>query len=150
MTLPIYLPPNMEALVSAFLRDQPELADLPAMLDDAGDVKVYTAIPKAPSYPLVRVTQILDTPNGSPLWSVAFDIQVEAFGGSKGEAWLIASTARALIDARITGEHPGYGVVNGSTPGALLDLPDDDSTPAKPRWLFTSTIYARPGATVQS
>ena len=140
---PLYLPPNMEALVSAFLRDQPELVEL---VDD----RIYTAIPKGATYPLVRVTQLLDTPAGAPLWAVAFDIQVEAFGGSKGEAWLIASTARAAIDRRIEGEHPGYGVVNGSTPGALLDLPDEDHTPAKPRWLFTSTIYARPGATVQS
>jgi len=41
-------------------------------------------------------------------------------------------------------------VVNGSTPGALLDLTDEDFTPAKPRWLFSSTIYGRPGATVTS
>jgi len=140
---PLYLPPNMESLVSAFLRDQAELVDL---VDD----RVYTAIPKGAVYPLVRVTQILDTPAGAPLWSVAYSVQVEAFGGTKATAWLIASTARAAIDLRIKGEHLGFGVVNGTTPGSLLDLPDEDHEPAKPRWLFTSTIYARPGATVQS
>jgi len=133
----------MEALVSAFLRDQPELVDLVAD-------RVYTAIPKDATYPLVRVVQLLDTPAGAPLYSVAFDMQVEAFGGSKADAWRIASTARALIDARLLGDYPGFGVVNGSTPGALLDLPDEDFTPAKPRWLFSSTIYGRPGATVTS
>lgn len=139
----LWIPPNMEALVSAFLRDQPELTDL---VDD----RIYTAIPKDATYPLVRVVQLLDTPAGAPLYSVAFDMQIEAFGGSKAEAWRIASTARALIDARLLGEYSGFGVVNGSTPGALLDLPDEDFTPAKPRWLFSSTIYGRPGATLTS
>lgn len=139
----LFIPPNMEALVSAFLRDQPELVDLVAD-------RVYTAIPKDAAYPLVRVVQLLDTPAGAPLYSVAFDMQVEAFGGSKADAWRIASTARALIDARLLGDYAGFGVVNGSTPGALLDLPDEDFTPAKPRWLFSSTIYGRPGATVTS
>lgn len=136
-------PPNMEALVSAFLRDQPEI------VDDIAD-RVYTSIPKpsTPSvYPCVRVTQLLDQPTGSPLWAVAFTIQVEAFGGSKAEAWRIASNCRAAIDVRLVGEY-ALGVVNGSTPGALLDLPDEDFDPAKPRWLFTSTIYGRPLATM--
>lgn len=145
------LPPNMEALVSAFLRDQAEMVAL------VGD-RVYTEIPKkgptvtiaGAQYPLARVTQLLDTPTGSPLWAVAYTVQVEGFGGSKAEAWEIASTARALIDARIEGVHDGFGVVNGSTPGSLLDLPDETFNPAKPRWLFSSTIYARPIATLSS
>ena len=139
----LWIPPNMEALVSAFLRDPPVLTDPAA-------AEIYTAIPKDATYPLVRVVQLLDTPAGAPLYSVAFEMQVEAFGGTKAQAWQIASTARALIDARLLGDYPGFGVVNGSTPGALLDLPDEDFTPAKPRWLFSSTIYGRPGATVTS
>lgn len=139
----LWIPPNMEALVSAFLRDQAEMTDL---VED----RVYTAIPKDAEYPLVRVVQLLDTPAGAPLYAVGFEMQVEAFGGSKADAWRIASTARALIDVRLSGDYPGFGVVNGSTPGALLDLPDEDFTPAKPRWLFTSTIYGRPGATLTS
>lgn len=137
------LTPNVEALVSAFLRDQAELTV------DVGD-RIYTVIPKDAVYPLVRVTQILDDPAGSPLWSVAVMIQIEAFGGSKGDAWRIAATARALIDYRLTGVHPGYGVVSGSSPGSLDDQPDEAFAPAKPRWLFTSTIYARPLATIPS
>jgi len=71
----LFIPPNMEALVSAFLRNQDELAA------DVAD-RVYTAIPKDATYPLVRVTQLLDTPAGAPLYSVAYELQVEAFGGS--------------------------------------------------------------------
>jgi len=133
-------PPNMEALVSAFLREQPEI------ITDIAD-RVYTAIPTSATYPCVRVLQLLDQPAGAPLWAVAFTIQVEAFGGSKAEAWRIASNCRAAIDARLAGEY-AQGVVNGSTPGSLIDLPDETFEPAKPRWLFTSTIYGRPLATM--
>lgn len=140
----LLIPPNMEALVSAFLRNQPELIAL------VPDDRIYTALPKNAQYPCVRVVQLLDTPSGSPLYAVAYEIQVEAFGGSKAEAWRIASTARALIDSRLEGVHDGFGVVNGTIPGPMIDLPDEAFEPAKPRWLFTSTIQARPGATVSS
>lgn len=145
----LHLPPNMEALVSAFLRDQAEVV---AMVAD----RVYTAIPRndagAPDtrWPAVRVTQLLDQPTGSPLWAIAYEIQVEAWGGSKADAFRIANVCRAVIDARISGQYPGEGIVNGTTPGPLLDLPDDDFTPAKPRFLFTSTIHARPLATLST
>lgn len=137
----VAIPPNMEGLVSRFLRDQDILAPW------IGD-RVYTALPKGVKFPAVRVTQLIDQPTSVPLWSVAVTIQVEAWGGQKYQAWRIAATCRALIDAGIVGVHDGFGVVNGSTPGPLLDLPDEDFSPAKPRWLFTSTIYGRPLATM--
>ena len=134
----LILPPNMEALVSAFLRDQDEVTAL------VGD-RVYTALPKAITWPAVRVTQIIDAPtSGSPLWGIAYSMQVESWGGSKDEAWRIAATCRAAIDARITGVHEGHGVVNGSEPSSMFDLPDEDFEPAKPRWIVTCTIYGRP------
>lgn len=142
----LYLTPNIEALVSAFLRDQEEMIDL---VDD----HVYTAIPKPKTgetlYPLVRVTMLIDTPAGAPLWAVASDVQIEAFGGSKIDAWRIASTARALLDQRLVGTYP-EGVVNGVTNGAMLDLPDESFSPAKPRYLFTSTVHAHHVDTVSS
>lgn len=140
------LPVNMEALVSAFLRDQPEMQDL---VDD----RTYTVIPKPTPgetlYPLCRVNLIMDEPHPGPLWGIAYDVEVEGFGGSKADAWRITSTARALISERLTGVHP-EGVVNGVTNGGMLDLPDESFTPAKPRWLFTSTIHAHPGSTLAS
>lgn len=139
----LFIPPNMEALVSAFLREQPEMIEL------VGD-RVYTAVAKGTAYPCARVTQLLDTPSGAPLYGVGFEIQVDAWGGTKHQAWQIASIARALIDVRLVGTFDGFGVVNGSTPGSLLDLPDEEFEPAKPRWLFTSTIFGRPGATLTS
>lgn len=144
--LDVILPPNMEALVSAFLRDQDEIADL------IGD-HVYTALPKpkagADLYPLIRVTLLIDEPTGSPLWAIGYDMQIEAFGGSKDDAWRLAATARALLDQRLTGIHP-EGVVNGVTNGGMVNLPDDSFSPAKPRYLFTSTVHAHPVGTVSS
>lgn len=140
------LPVNIEALVSAFLREQSEMIDL---VDD----RVYTVIPKPTKgetkYPLVLVTLLIDAPDTGPLWGIAFDVQIDAFGGSKDEARRIAATARALISARLAGTHP-EGVVNGVQNGGMLDLPDESFAPAKPRWLFTSTIHARPVATVSA
>lgn len=137
------LTPNTEALVSAFLRDQPEIVDL---VDD----RVYTVIPKDATYPLARVTLLLDQPaGGEPLWLTAAQVQVEAFGGTKAQAWTLAVTARSAISERLTGTHDD-GIVTGVTSGPLLDLPDEDFTPAKTRFLFTSTLYVHPGATLPS
>lgn len=133
----LILTPNVEALVSAFLRDQAEVTDL---VDD----RVYTALPKGTVWPAVRVTQITDAPTTQPLWGRAVSIQVEAWGGSKDDARRIAATCQAAIDARIVGVHDGYGVVNGTEPTTIFDLPDEDFEPAKPRWIVTCTIYTRP------
>lgn len=143
MTDPLYYPPNVEALLSTFLRDQQELIDL---VDD----RIYTVIPKLATYPLVRVQQIIDVPAGSPLWAIASTLQVDAWGGSKADAFRISNTARALIDSRLSGEYDGYGVVNGTTAGSAMDLPDEDFDPAKPRWIFSCTIYVRPIATLSN
>lgn len=139
----LHIPPNMEGLVSAFLRAQPEAV---ALVAD----RVYTEIPADATYPLFRVSQLGDRPaGGAPLHLVAFTIQVEAFGGSKADAWRGASTARALISERLEGSYPEWAaVVSGSSAGSLIDLPDETFAKAKPRWLFSSTIYARPGATL--
>lgn len=142
MTDTLILPPNMEKLVSDFLRDQDEVA---ALIAD----RVYTAIPKAATYPLVRVSLLESTPvSGSqPLWAELHYMQVEAFGGSKGDAWRIAATCRAALDQRLVGTY-SEGVVNGVDSGGMIDQPDETFEPAKPRWLFTSTITAHPSATL--
>jgi hypothetical protein len=138
----IYLTPNVEALVSAFLREQAEVTAL------VGD-RVYTSLPKNVEWPAVRVVVIDELPTGSPLWLVGAIVQVDAWGGSKADAWRIANTCRAVMDRRLAGAHP-EGVVSGVTPGGLIDQPDEDFEPAKPRWLFTSTVHAHPGATLPS
>lgn len=136
--------PNIEGLVWAFLSEQPEVID---MLGDPA--RIYSDLPHGLTYPAVRVTLIDDEPTTSqPLWLVGYVVQLEAWGGSKADAWRIASRCRTIIDRRINGAHDGYGVVTGVELGGLQDVPDETHKPAKPRFLFTSTIYAHPIATI--
>lgn len=148
MTEPLYLAPNVEALLSSFLRDQPEIVAL--IPDDDSGARVYTSIPKDAVYPLARVVLLSDAKiTNQPLWLVASFVQVDAFGGTKAQAFTLAATIQALFDTRLTGVHPG-GVVTGVDHGILGDLPDEEYEPAKPRFLVTSTIYNRPVATLPS
>lgn len=136
------LPPNIEALVRRFLGDQPEIEAVVGV-DAHGIARVYTAIPKGADYPLVRVTLLDSQPHTGPAWGAAYDVQVEAFGGSKAQAFNLAALCIATMSARLTGVHDD-GVVNGVTSSGLRDEPDEGHEPAKPRFLFSSTIYARP------
>jgi hypothetical protein len=146
MADPLVILPNLEALVSAFLRDQPEVA---ALTDDGE--RIYTAIPgKAGSAPMVRVTQIYETKLTSrPLWITQTQIQIESWGGTKAQALTLGRTVEAVMAARVVDDHV-LGVVVGYNGGALIDLPDEDYDPARPRFLGTSTITAHPAATVPS
>lgn len=138
MTAPLIIEPNAEALLSQFLRDQDEI-------DNLVDGRVYTAIPKSATYPLVRVSLFDDAPTLSrPLWHVAYFLQLEAFGGSKSTAWQIASTCRAAIVGRLEGVYDAFGVVTGAEVSGLRDVPDDSDSPARPRWIFTVTMFAHP------
>lgn len=136
--------PNMEAVVSQFYRDQPELVDL------VGD-RVWTAIPKGAGVePMIRVTLLGDEKLTSrPLWIFRAQIQTEAYGGSKAQAHELARTAEGLLHARALGLQD-TAVIVGVDAGPMIDLPDEDYTPARPRFLFTSAITAYPSATVAS
>ena len=143
MTEPLVILPNMEAVLSAFLRDQPEIVAL------VGD-RVYTALPQSTTFPAVRVTQILDRKLTSrPLWISEFVMQIEAYGGTKAQASELARTCEGVIAARMVGILDG-AVVAGVTFGALEDLPDDEYESARPRFITMSTITARPVGTVSS
>lgn len=133
----LILLPNVEALVSAFLRNHDAII---ALIDD----RVYTVIPSHSDWPLIRVGQYDDQPAGQrPLHHVAYSVQVEAFGGSKAQAFTLANTARAALAAELTGAH-AQGVVSGVDTRGMIDLPDESYSPAKPRWLFSLTVYAHP------
>lgn len=143
MTDPLVVMPNWEALVVEFFQAQPELDPL------VGD-RIYTAIPKGATYPLVRVTQITDEKiTSEPLWIANVSIQVEAYGGTKATASAIARLCEGLLAARIRGTHTSRdAVVNGFTGGGMQDIPDDEYEPAKPRFLFSCTITGHPSEVV--
>lgn len=147
MTEPLLLLPNVAALVAAFLRAQPEIIEL------VGD-RVVTELGKDQEYPAIRVTQFSDRPTiPRPLVHTAASIQIEAFGGPKALAWRLAETSRAALVARCTGSlsytvgtNTVAGRVSGCEVSGLRDLPDGEFATARPRYLFTSTVYARAAA----
>ncbi len=131
--------PNVEAIVSAYLRSR---AEMTALVAD----RIYTAIPDGVVFPCVRVTLIDDDVVGAnPIVLFRSLVRVEAFGGSKVQAYDAAATARGLLDLRaFIGTHPAGGFVTGVDPGTLRDEPDESYAPAKPRFLFTSAILNKP------
>ena len=136
--------PNVEGLVSTFLQDHPDIVALAEDEHAPGRSRSYTVLPKAPTWPALRVTQYDDQPAGQrPLHHVAYFLQIDAFGGTKAQAWTLASTARAALAADLPGTH-AEGIVSGVDTRGLSDAPDDTYSPAKPRWMFTAIVYAHP------
>ena len=131
--------PDVERMVSNYLRSKTEVTDLVG-------TNVYTVVPKDPTgkFPLVRITRV----SGAPLFSrpLRVDqarIQIDCWGGSKQLAWQTAATIAALLSEDFLGTHT-EGVVNDVQIGGLLDQPDTTYDPPQPRWLFDAVITARP------
>lgn len=148
----VELLPDVEQLLSNFLRAQAEMHPFfTTGVDSAGTPvvsppadRVYTDIPKNPTWPLLRITRVGGSPvTNRPLRLDAALVQLEAFGGSKRLAHQILETSRAVIDRRIQGIHP-EGVATGATFGPMSYRPDDVFSPAKPRYLCLVTIYTHP------
>ena len=133
----VTLLPDIEALVSQFLRDQDEIV---ALVDD----RVYTAIPNDPTWPLLRLQRVAGAPVLSrPLHVDAPVVQLDAYGGSKSQARTLIETARAVIAARLEGVH-ALGVVAGVTFGSMSWLPDTAYSPARSRFVADFVATVRP------
>lgn len=129
--------PDSLRLVTSFLRAQPELT---AVVSD----RVYTVIPEAKTWPMVRVTAIGgETVHTRPWWLEQPLFQVEAFGGPQKQARDVANLCRSLLAERVIGTHD-EGVVTDVSVGGLADIPDDTFTPAKHRTLFTAELTVHP------
>lgn len=136
--------PDAEALLSQFLRAQEEL------VDEIGD-RVYTVIPKNPTWPLVRLFRVGGTPRLSrPLVVDQPLIQLEAYGGTKQQAHDLIELARSLIAARIEGVHDDVGNVCGYGFGNLSWLPDNSYTPSRARYVADVELTLKPVFTTGS
>jgi hypothetical protein len=132
----VVLLPDVERLLSSWLRTQPELVDLVGQ-------RVYTVLPDAKTFPLVRLVRI----GGADALSVPLvldepHVQFDVWGGPKAQALEVANTVRGLLSARLLGSHT-EGVVQNVRFGGLVYLPDDDFQPAKPRYTFDVTVRTR-------
>jgi hypothetical protein len=139
----LLLLPDAEAVVSAFLRSRESVEEL------VGD-HVWTELPAKRKevaewrFPGVRVTRIGGVPVMSrPLVADRPLLQFDIWGGPKSLTRRIAETCRAEL--ALIGEADLGDGVNARTPdiGALAYLPDDDFTPAKPRYTFDVSILLR-------
>jgi hypothetical protein len=132
--------PDAERIVSRYLREHAEVAPLVA-----GE-RVYTALPaNIGSAPLVLVQRIGGVPPFfRPLVLDEAALQIDAWGGTKLDAWTLAETVRqALVSL------PGvrYGaVVSGVEFGPLRWEPDGTYKPPRPRYLADVAVYVKPPA----
>lgn len=132
----VTLLPDVEVLVTSFLRAQPEVATI--------TTRVYTTIPENPTFPLLRVRRIAGFPVlHHPLHLDAPLVQIEGYAQTKGAARLLTETARAVLAERAIGTH-STGVVSDVRFGAMSWLPDEEFTPPKPRYVADCTITLHP------
>jgi hypothetical protein len=132
--------PNVEALVSAYLRSRPEMT---ALVDDR--IVTVNGPESGLVYPRVRVSLVDDVPVGAhPVILSRAIVQVDCWGGTKAQAHTIAQTARGCLDLRaFLGAHE-LGQVTNVVHGTIRDAPDTTLDPVRPRFLFRSTISNRP------
>lgn len=132
--------PDAEKLVSAALRAD---VDVQALVGQ----RVYTVLPDAKVWPLLRLQRVggptIATPDDDAAWMEHAQLQLEAYGGPKAQAWAVANTVKAVLLQRVPGLHAD-ALVERCTVGSSRYLPDPTWTPAQPRVVFDATIYLRP------
>lgn len=130
----VFLIPDVEALVSQYLRDQSEVAALV-------DTRVYSIIPNTPTYPLVRVSQF-DSTDLTVGWLDGAALQIDAYADWKAAASDVGRTARAVLH-NIIGSHD-EGVVTGVRTSGWRYEPDRSFPTAKPRFVFVTNLAVHP------
>lgn len=148
MTAPVTpVAPDVELVVVTYLRRAgSRIRDLIGV-DSNGAHRVYTTVPRAGEFPLLRVVRFGGGPVRSvPLHHGAPALQVDAYGGSKADARRLLDTALAEL-ADIAWHDHDDAVVTGVTIGAARYLPDNDFDPPKPRYSADVTVYIHPPRT---
>lgn len=132
----VHVLPDVEQMAVAWALATEPVASL---VDD----RIYTAIPKDATFPLVRVTRVGGSPTSRLLWQDQALLQWDVFGGPKQTARLVAETTRAhLGDAFVAGH--ALGTVTAVEFGDFVWLPDESYVPAKPRYTFDTRITYHP------
>lgn len=137
MSAEVIILPDVELLVRNFLIAQPETVAIT-------DTRWYSELPKTKAFPVGRVHQFNSLRSTTRArWLSTSVLQIEAYGGPKATAKLLAETAAGVIEARLPGVHD-EGVVTGVVTYGMRDEPDTEFAPAQPRWLFIAEITAHP------
>lgn len=123
--------PDIEAICSAAIRNAAIVA-----------ARVYSSIPKDPTFPLIVVERIGGTPAIRQRLDAA-TVQVSVWGGTKSQAHDAAQAARvALLELEGTAvTDPVAAFVTAvDDAGGMIWLPDPLT--GRDRYLFTVSVYA--------
>lgn len=132
---------DVEAMVSTFLREQPEVTAL------VGD-RVYTDLPHDRTYPLVLLTRI----GGGyvisrPLWLINATIQLDTFGGTHKQAFKVAEACLSTMAARMVCQRP-EGCCTGVVVDDITYNPEidflDSTGHSRPRFTAVASVLAHP------
>lgn len=132
--------PNTAALLSRFMRAQPEVAALIGQ-------RFYTVLPASKTFPLGRAMRIgggLGT--DFAYWLDAPLFQVDLWADTAAAAFDVAETCRYVLATRFVGVHDYLdisGVVTSVTVGGLVEGFDPDD-PKKARDHFDVVVHAHP------
>ena len=137
----IHLMPDTVTAVRAYL--------LTVLTAEVGTRIYYGALPKDPTFPAVRITDI-STTDASPGWSRSLlQIDVWHSDGRLRDCRALAELVRAALidstnyrtDAWVLG---GVDNVNGATTQPFATGLDTSFTPPRPRYLVTAGLLIRP------
>jgi len=133
----LMVPADPERIVSAFLREQPELADA------LGD-RIYTTMPKDKTYPLMVLTRWGgEVPPGGPLSVEAADVQFDVWADRKKQAQDVAQLVRAILAQRLPAGDSTGGWITGAASSAMRYAPDELVDPPRPRYVFSARLTCR-------
>jgi hypothetical protein len=139
--------PDVERLVVAYLLTcglVVEQAD--GSLVDARPLiggRIYSTRPSRATYPAVTIHRW----GGAPQLRHPRDrdeamLQIDSWGGTKNQAWLILDAIVAALVSGLPGVHE-QGVVSRVDPFTFWDMPDADFEPPKPRWITQIVVATR-------
>lgn len=134
--MPVTLLPDALAIVAGYLRQH---LDVRAFVDS----RVYTQSPANPTWPLVRVTQVIET-EVVPRVFASTRIQVEAYGVTATDdstARDLAATCRAALHDLPGWAHPQGWVAHVEEASGVAAVPDN--TVDRARYLFDVRVFAR-------
>jgi hypothetical protein len=132
---------DIEAIVSAFLRDQSELT---ALVDD----RIYTDMPHERTYPLVLFNRTGGGYlTGQPYWLESAQLTFQVFGGTHKQAQVIATACLDAMAGGLRGAYP-QGCVTAMRETDLAYEPDvdvfDEKGHSRPRYVLSATVIAHP------
>jgi hypothetical protein len=129
--------PDAERLTSSFLRSNARIASL------VGE-RVFTAFPKQEGPDALLIVQRVggEPPFSIPLVADAAQLQLDAYGGTKLDAWTLIALTRAVL-TELEGAVRPEGVVSAVRFGALRWIPDETYSPPRPRYVADVTLTVR-------